>query len=728
MTVLRESITRIKRFMDYIDRVMRSREIDCGESWRDSDAAYREINALAHPRDYYVSDSQTMGIETQERLIFAAYVSHAEGMLRAVEERASKLCRDKETTELQIIFFAPDLKSRIELDEAFDAAKRGRIRKLLKRNARGERQPVLRCMYILDQEHPMQTVRLDNLNRNDILQMPPVLNYINQETAAPDWMAPEGEPLPTSLLFNINLYQLAKVYNLVGDQLFQNNVRFGIRETLGVNRAIQETLREEPWNFWYKNNGVTILVEAPDFKPKLAQALELGTLDAESHPNFSVVNGAQTITVAAEFFYRLERRCAVTGNEADKMTLKRARDMAYVLVRVIHIPKSGEETASHLVKDISVSLNRQKPIKVEDIAFTTSFVEKLTAYLNSQEGGFRLVRRGEESLHNTLDLVEFARARTACAGKPGDARAKDASQLLKVQPDDNGNYEFANQEVFPAGWMDAQGREEEGPLFLRYYGAVWFAHQVAQKYDGYKNTLKGAAPERESIIKNGKWYFTALTVQIMNDFAVYTDDKGNEFPDFSRFKATVDDIGEDFQRAVESFSAFVYDAAKDSDRRSLDSNVFKRNDLYFRLYQKLRGSAAHRPRNAPLSERFCGYGEQENPQAAANCVILGKERVPIRSITDAMELTVAYILREHAPTDDIPAACYTWLHEGAPGEEGYFSRYRTVEVNGSVYCIGISSSTKVKVRQITSLCAWAGVPQGTIQWCAKDPNRPVFQW
>ena len=78
--------------------------------------------------------------------------------------------------------------------------------------------------------------------------------------------------------------------------LYERNIRYflGSRES-DVNKSIQETLRTAPNEFFYLNNGVTALadlVEAPQ-GTKANKRLRLRGL--------SVINGAQTISSAAEF-------------------------------------------------------------------------------------------------------------------------------------------------------------------------------------------------------------------------------------------------------------------------------------------------------------------------------------------------------------------------------------------------------------------------------------------
>ena len=97
---------------------------------------------------------------------------------------------------------------------------------------------------------------------------------------------------------HIGIVQVSALVALHNDHkkaLYERNIRYflGSRES-DVNKAIQETLRTAPNEFFYLNNGVTALadlIESPRGS-KVSKLLEFRGL--------SVINGAQTISSAAE--------------------------------------------------------------------------------------------------------------------------------------------------------------------------------------------------------------------------------------------------------------------------------------------------------------------------------------------------------------------------------------------------------------------------------------------
>ena len=76
---------------------------------------------------------------------------------------------------------------------------------------------------------------------------------------------------------------------------------------MGVEQSIRRTLQREPWHFLLKNGGITLLVQEDESTDAACctDELILGKLSPDAAPGFSVVNGAQTITTAAQFFYEL---------------------------------------------------------------------------------------------------------------------------------------------------------------------------------------------------------------------------------------------------------------------------------------------------------------------------------------------------------------------------------------------------------------------------------------
>ncbi len=125
--------------------------------------------------------------------------------------------------------------------------------------------------------------------------------------------------------------------------LYERNIRYflGSRES-DVNKSIQDTLRTAPDEFFYLNNGVTALadlVEAPQ-GTKANKRLRLRGL--------SVINGAQTISSAAEFIAQ-NPLCDISA--------------AKVLVTIIKADSEGK-----FGRSVTRARNHQNPVSTGNFA------------------------------------------------------------------------------------------------------------------------------------------------------------------------------------------------------------------------------------------------------------------------------------------------------------------------------------------------------------------------
>jgi hypothetical protein len=115
----------------------------------------------------------------------------------------------------------------------------------------------------------------------------------------------------------VSVAEVAQWYDAHGDRLFDRNIRKPLGRTQ-VNQGLINTLTGEPHNFWYFNNGITVLcdeLEPVYFSRSARTPVEL-RLDGAS-----VVNGAQTVHA----IYTASRKDSEAAGEG------------YVSVRVISL-------------------------------------------------------------------------------------------------------------------------------------------------------------------------------------------------------------------------------------------------------------------------------------------------------------------------------------------------------------------------------------------------------
>jgi hypothetical protein len=105
---------------------------------------------------------------------------------------------------------------------------------------------------------------------------------------------------PRKTFFGIvKITDLIALHEKYGKSLYEKNIRYFIGAGLrGVNSAIKCTLLDEPENFLYLNNGITIVGSSIKQRSK---ARDNKTTRSFEVLGMSVVNGAQTISTAAQF-------------------------------------------------------------------------------------------------------------------------------------------------------------------------------------------------------------------------------------------------------------------------------------------------------------------------------------------------------------------------------------------------------------------------------------------
>lgn len=334
---MQELVKKRERLTASIRMLLENRGISGSTDWWTDPAAQAELEKLAESEENCAVGSGTLGItqeEDGEALVFAAFRESAQKFRELVQEELNRAAAGS-VKSVQLVFFVEDMRSRVRLEAAFTGKVLQDMKSRAKKAAGAGGRLSLFYTCILVRSYVRQDVRLKGLKRYEMIQEPPMDRSLNLETA------PDPAPAVQTLVFTADLYQLAELYNTVGDQLFQNNVRFGINETLGVDQSIRQTLEREPGMFWYKNNGITLLILERQAFLRCASELRLGRLDPEQAPAFSVVNGAQTITTAARYFFKLEYdiECCQDPGEKAKLEekLKTAKEEAKVLVRVTQI-------------------------------------------------------------------------------------------------------------------------------------------------------------------------------------------------------------------------------------------------------------------------------------------------------------------------------------------------------------------------------------------------------
>lgn len=326
------------------------------------------------------------------------------------------------------------------------------------------------------------------VNRYDTIQMPEAecdfSNGIGENSAIQGYA------------FSASLVDLIELYNVVGDELFDQNLRYQIGDVLGVNSSIKDTLEKYPHNFWFLNNGVTICLTGDDTVLSSPREIMLSAKMKSAPPEFSVINGAQTISTAAEYYYSLREK------EREKI-----KEKAKVLVKVIVVPKNAE-SGDLEASTIAIALNRQKPIKEEDIAYTYPFVDAFNSFCSLNKKEIQIIKRGENREIGSIDLVTFARIMQALDLKPQNSRNLSAKSLLKAEGQNfkeiKGSKEF----------VDA--KKDQNETYKKYFSLVPAINFVVdqKQYAKLLKAIKGSISSEEySLLNNGKWFFISTIMK-----------------------------------------------------------------------------------------------------------------------------------------------------------------------------------------------------------------------
>ncbi len=377
---------------------------------------------------------------------------------------------------------------------------------------------------------------------------------------------PWNEENTSGYVFSAKLYDIVEIYNTIGDKLFENNVRYEIKDELDVNKEITATLENRPGEFWFLNNGITMVIQDDNFNLLKSKSI---TLKYSTQNVVSVVNGAQTLTTAAKFF---NQNIEDTDPESQKKKeiIENAIKDAKVILRIMNINKKKDDYK--IISDrISIALNRQKSIKVEDIAYTYKFVNDINN-LDSIEDKyyFELLKRGEEKTTlYSYDLIEFSRlAKSYISQLPGQGRSKSANVLLRGEYKDP---EF----ILSDSMFKIIGESKEE--FLKYYKPVNFGMKLLEQFDLY--TIQGEKGQNyTAAIKYGRYYFVSFVIWtlISKNKDVYKKIEDN----YSEFEVDYNKINENVNVLISKFAEAIESSLEELDVKNIESNDFKEEKLY----------------------------------------------------------------------------------------------------------------------------------------------------
>lgn len=311
-----------------------------------------------------------------------------------------------------------------------------------------------------------------------------------------------GDDLLVGTVSLLKLYDFMKAYRAQTDdpdRLYEKNVRLFLGNRRKVNKAMQQTLLEEPEHFGLYNNGITLIVE--DFERRR----DVGYLLLAPY----VVNGCQTTRTIWEV---CDKRLRAGGTGTDSQ-IAEWQDKAAKGVVVVKVVRVGPSRAN-LVKEITRYTNSQNAVREKDFLalqpntgnWATEMAEKYGVYLEIQRGG-REARKALQKQNpdltpqftewaNAFDLLKVYGA--GWLGEAGLAFGKNAPFL----PDGR---------IFRKLVDDEAGRDSFGVEDLH---AAFLLQKAADTYKFGRN----AVDQR----KLTKFLFYMIVMKLLKDVLIHT--------------------------------------------------------------------------------------------------------------------------------------------------------------------------------------------------------------
>lgn len=213
---------------------------------------------------------------------------------------------------------------------------------------------------------------------------------INFEIALLEW----GQVREPHLGFygQANAADIARLWQEHGQQLFTKDIRKFLGDNT-VNESVQSTLKGRPEDFWYFNNGITILSSKVQKKALGGSTREMGIFVCEGA---SVVNGAQTVGNIGQAY--ITHPCEV--------------ESARVLTRVISL----ERCPAYYANELTRATNTQTRIEKRDFVSLDPQQERLRTELQIELGRRYVYKTGDTNVSPEEECnLEEATAALACS-------------------------------------------------------------------------------------------------------------------------------------------------------------------------------------------------------------------------------------------------------------------------------------------------------------------------
>jgi hypothetical protein len=274
-----------------------------------------------------------------------------------------------------------------------------------------------------------------------------------------------------SWIFTVSGHEIGDIFNRVGRRIFARNIR-GFLEGTDTNKSMIATINTEPNNFWYYNNGVTMVCDGA--RREMEEGKDILIIEGAQ-----IINGQQTTRTLAQLS---------TNNKGSNL-----------IVKIIKIPRNPNDDVEYdrLVNAIVRATNNQNAVTTSDlisndyiqIFLEREFRKKRYQYIRKRmskgEAKAYLGRGG----YIQIKKDELAQAIAACHFDP---------QLLRK----------GKENLFDKPYYEAIFRSQSLSFYLSRF---WLMKQVQRASKGY--------PERayaKWLALNVAWFYLSNEIDSSN--------------------------------------------------------------------------------------------------------------------------------------------------------------------------------------------------------------------
>ena len=214
----------------------------------------------------------------------------------------------------------------------------------------------------------------------------------------------DGQPINTEMVINsygkidepykaiygyVNGTIFAQLWDKYKSRLFSENIRGFLGDSI-VNEDVQATITNCPENFYYFNNGVTILCDSFNKKPLMQQ--NAGTFDVR---NLKIVNGAQTVGNIGKMY----------------KTYPDAIEKVWITIKLISL----ENCPPDFGENVTRKTNTQNKIEKRDFVSLDCLQDKLKTELALLGVSYHIKRSGELVTDEMSCTVDELMVAVACS-------------------------------------------------------------------------------------------------------------------------------------------------------------------------------------------------------------------------------------------------------------------------------------------------------------------------